>query len=469
MDKDNSLKKLNGINKKKSFCNRVLTITQYGPTCWFNAILMSMLYSQRSRKKLLKASEKWNKRIKIYSIIKYILHNKYIKKDIIEDYKYFDNIKPENILTYLNKFDKNLFEFDPKKDSGYSPMLYVNKLYNFFNIKTLLLNTFYDNNKRNIGYSLYNHYEIIKQKKNNSNNEIKLKIHNLYKEFIHKKLTNINPDILIIQDKLKESLNKDYKTNYSHYDLKHYFNDNDINNLTSFNDTINFNNNIYELDSVILNNYNVDKDMSHSIAGITCKSKKYVYNGWTRYTLNDFNITDDMKNKFFDLPCELMPFEWDVKKSNEFCLNTKQCIPLLLKTKEDKANNKLCFSFDKGPRILIYVKKNKTDKLSVSPSKSSSKEIKGIKICPKNKILNPYTKRCINKDGLLCKKLNIIKKLGYDETDYKLNLQDSELLEDIKYEKCKLLNKVFNPLTKRCISKDGAVYKNLKKNDIIKS
>ena len=35
------------------FCNKVITIPQYEPTCWFNAILMAILYSQNSRKLLL--------------------------------------------------------------------------------------------------------------------------------------------------------------------------------------------------------------------------------------------------------------------------------------------------------------------------------------------------------------------------------------------------------------------------------
>ncbi len=35
------------------FCRNVVTIPQYESTCWFNAILMCLLYSQQSRKLLL--------------------------------------------------------------------------------------------------------------------------------------------------------------------------------------------------------------------------------------------------------------------------------------------------------------------------------------------------------------------------------------------------------------------------------
>ena len=40
-------------NKKIQFCSRVVYWGQEGPLCWFNAILMAVLYSQRSRQVLL--------------------------------------------------------------------------------------------------------------------------------------------------------------------------------------------------------------------------------------------------------------------------------------------------------------------------------------------------------------------------------------------------------------------------------
>ena len=51
----------------------------------------------------------------------------------------------------------------------------------------------------------------------------------------------------------------------------------------------------YEQDSVLLGNWNKnDKVAGHSIAGIKCKGDKFVYNGWTRSTL-DNHINDKMK------------------------------------------------------------------------------------------------------------------------------------------------------------------------------
>ncbi len=57
----------------KSICKRILTLKQYGPTCWFNSILMAVLYSEESRKLLLKKSKMWNEEILILKTLKYIL------------------------------------------------------------------------------------------------------------------------------------------------------------------------------------------------------------------------------------------------------------------------------------------------------------------------------------------------------------------------------------------------------------
>ena len=55
-------------------------------------------------------------------------------------------------------------------------------------------------------------------------------------------------------------------------------------------------------DSVLLGNWNKnEKVIGHAIAGIKCKGHKFVYNGWTRstidYHINDIKIVnDDIQN-----------------------------------------------------------------------------------------------------------------------------------------------------------------------------
>jgi hypothetical protein len=198
------------------------------------------------------------------------------------------------------------------------------------------------------------------------------------------------------------------------------------------------------------------KNTSHSIAGITCKSKKYVYNGWTRYTL-DPNIkeTDRFKeNKYLNLPCELMKLDWNIKKDNDFCLNTKKCIPD--NTNISKVND-LCFSFSKGKRVLIYVKQAAYD---VNMHSIETPEYvsfgKSPKNCEDGKVLNPKTGRCIKvKLPKAAKAADALqKKLVVDKPcppGKVLNPKTGRCIKAKPQEKDCPPGKVRDPVSKRCI------------------
>ena len=87
-------------------CNEMNVIPQFSGTCWFNAILMSTLYSQNARRVLLKASKTWNKKDKLFKILKIILNRNY-KNKLINSF--FKTHKPEIILyNMLQKFNPDL-------------------------------------------------------------------------------------------------------------------------------------------------------------------------------------------------------------------------------------------------------------------------------------------------------------------------------------------------------------------------
>jgi len=111
----------------------------------------------------------------------------------------------------------------------------------------------------------------------------------------------------------------------------------------------------YNLDSVILGDIKENNmyNSSHIIAGITCKKKRYVYNGWTRSSMDSVMATTEITRK---IPCELMKYDWNIKNDGDFCLNTTKCIPEALK--HQLKNTDMCFNFSKGARLLIYVRKD---------------------------------------------------------------------------------------------------------------
>jgi hypothetical protein len=190
----------------------------------------------------------------------------------------------------------------------------------------------------------------------------------------------------------------------------------------------------YNLDSVVLENWNEQGIGFHAIAGITCKTNKFVYNGWTRTSMDPLIANKEITRK---IPCELMPYDWNIKKHYDFCLNTKQCIPEIYKTRFEAMNADLCFNFSKGKRILVYVRKDAAANTSTEKDDSTPKKVsagKGAKAvfkkspnkCPDGKVLNPATGRCV-----------LIK-----------NAAKAVVKKSPK--KCPN-GKVFNPVTARCI------------------
>ena len=124
-----------------------------------------------------------------------------------------------------------------------------------------------------------------------------------------------------------------------------------ISQINAMNDIIKYNNSEYELDSIILHNWNhYTINIGHAIAGITCDKKRYVYNGWYSGT-NDPAMQKKI-GEFNKTHCPLMRYDWNPKINYEFHLN-----PVTCKLDDYKNSKDIAFSFARGDRLLIYVKK----------------------------------------------------------------------------------------------------------------
>ena len=353
-------------------CDNVISLKQYGPTCWFNSILMSVLYSDESRKLLLEKSKKWNNKIAIYKTLSYILKNKYFRTTRIHnDYLYFDKIRPEYILKQLYKYNKKKFSFNPVKykDNGFKSALYIKSVYKLLGVKVLYLDL--NPKTKKIYYSKYNNTKIIKITKNN------IKFDYIFKSLVKVQEKIEDHDIIILN-----ILDDKYIKKESYYP-PHYLIENVFDEIINLKETFKIKNDEYIQDSVLLTNWNKNTYNigGHSIAGIKCKGEKYVYNGWTRTTI-DPNIVKEIisDDKKISIPCQLMKYNWDLKNKDSFCLNRKTCILDIMDVKN------LCFSFYEGGRIITYVKKNKSSDLAIN----------GDIICNNNAVVNPSTNRCIS-------------------------------------------------------------------------
>jgi hypothetical protein len=437
--------------KATGICSRILTPKQVGPICWFMAAFVAMFYSQRSRKKLLNASHTWNKNKRLFTLLKHILDDKYLKvaSRESEDYEKFSDDTFGEVLSLLNKEDSKAFPYNPKTVSGgFNPEFYIGKLYK-------LLGVDYKMFEYNV-YDKHLFYYFINEELNSTEYRIEKRRLNIYlhdnKTFKYVDKNMVAPQVLMVL--LRDD---DKTTNYNKMQFPHtLIPDGDTKtNLSSLKENIHYLGVEYNLDSVILANWN-KKKIGHAIAGITCKKNKFVYNGWTRTSMDPV-----MANKLItrNIPCELMSYDWNIKQYGDFCLNATKCIPDILKTKKDAKKVDLCFNFSKGKRILVYVRKDpmrvtsidkdddndtvlrdfaKTKSYPTSPKKTSKKKTSPKK-CPDGKVLNPATGRCI-----------LIKNAEKAAKDKNKDVIKKPKVSKTSPKKCPN-GKVLNPATGRCI------------------
>lgn len=401
---------------KKTICSEVITYPQYGPTCWFNALIMAILYSQHSRKLILNKAETWQKGILIFDMIKKILKTKFIRnKDYDVNFGNFNLFKPEHILKLLHKYNPNDFMVNMNKTefkNGFLSEIYIKKLYKLLGISKI---TFFEmfKDKNEIYYSYYNSISRVEIDKE----IIKPYIINIDKSNINQEIKD--PDVILLMDANPLSIFPDY------YKIN---DDNNVKELLSNKGKITYNNNTYVLDSIILSNWNKSIiKTGHAIAGITCNNEKYVYNGWIRSTIDPAMLKNENDiNKINNNPCELMKFGWHPMIDFNFCLNPKTCY-LDRIIDQDYSKFNLCFSFKRPVRLFIYIKED-AEIEKVKPAKINCKEgyeisnIKGncVKKCNEFQVRSPTSNRCIkacpiNKDRSIENNKCISKKCKDDE------------------------------------------------------
>ena len=356
-----------------SECTDLETIPQYINSCWFNAILMSSLYSQGSKIKVIKAIKENKKKNSVIKIIAGIIKNIGKKNKLKEIYK---KIRPELLLLkILDVYKEKEYKENLKKSfNWYSE--YINRFYRYIGVNCL--DIIYNNNTNETIINFENKISY-KNKYNKTSVSFNIRKYNHKKEEkeIKEKLKKV-PEVLILYNSSINNLALNYYYIYEKQDktIKDIYNLSNYNIKTSgiatCDNIIEFNGHKYKLDSSLINNYNdIELNVGHSICGITCNDNKYVYNGWTNKTLDAAIMTKENKYNYY--PCSLMKFDWDIKKSVDFCINKRNCN---LDFKIDKKD--LCFNFNKGRRVLVYTRidtssrKKETLTTETFPSKISN-------------------------------------------------------------------------------------------------
>ena len=420
----------------RDFCSDISVIPQFESTCWFNAILMSCFFSQRMRKLLInKVFKTWDN-TSLFKFFKILLKNSYNTADKARIEELLTSTSSDIILLkVLNKNDKQFYDYLKKIYNTGWHTDYIYNFYKFINVNLLDISVLSDSTIL-LNFMKYKKPCII-------DNDIELVLSmdfNINQEKEKREIEEIirnNPDVLILNhdslrtNELYDAYNTILETNddYDIHEARNYdLDDIAIDDIVKYKDEIHLFGNVYKLDSVLLDNYNeIEK---HAILGLHCNNNRYIYNGWLS------------KKRHYNTPCPLFKFNWDLKTDKEFCLKTKECKMVDIKS------NKLCFSFNKGDRLLIYVKDN-SRRTSVIPDFSYSS------LSKRNEIIRDYYQL----DNLTI--VDIKKMLDYFEIDYK-NVTDLDDFEDL------LMNKLQELYNYDGYSKKQLIEKIMKLNPDIK-
>jgi hypothetical protein len=391
----------------------MITLPQFGPTCWFNALMMGLFYSQGMRNLMCTVMDKWKSRKHIQKDIYFTLSELIKKKyngEMIPLY-------PEEFLKTLHKLDPKEFYYNPDIHEGSShyayltSMLKLTRLFDdtvFFDIE-FQNNTFIAFDGMQIGHE----YDVLYE---DDTKRFKYITNNVDINYNKNKNNNKNPNLIIFSMyrdmHLKENIPIKYLTSRT-------------NGMITKDMSMVYNGREYIIDSLYLANFNINEcNMGHAIAGVTCKSKRYMYNGWIK-TTND-NGMGTLRNNISADPCALMEYDW-LDDNNTYCINTARC--KLDKSKINDTTTQLCFNFKKGLRTYFAVRRDiydmKVNKASLpkfekiikkESTKTKAKEstkannstnavktvktVKAVKakketVCKDNKVKHPDTGRCV--------------------------------------------------------------------------
>lgn len=267
----------------------------HGPMSWFDTIIIAVLYSDLSRKLLLSRND---------------------GLEIKRNFKLNKYFKPNEIIKLRE--NNNEFKIGTLK-KGFLTQLYLKPFFKLLKLKPLMLIRFSDNL---LAYNMKNHVKMVEFSNDFTNFQSRI----ICEKYKQEKLAR-NSDVFIIET-IEEQQLKSVKKCYDDFSY-HYIENKDI---ASLPDNFKYNDNQYNLDSLIITNYN-NTQTSHAIIGFTMNNEKYIYIGLSK---------------------EPIKFDWLANKNNDYYLNTMTS--KLEPVTNNISNNVLKYSFNKGKRLFVYIK-----------------------------------------------------------------------------------------------------------------
>lgn len=337
-------------------CDAVLTIPQLTDTCWWNAILMMLFFSQGMREAIKGRADVWishhgrtsaGRRI-VSDILKLLAS---YKSSAQVSRRVFDDLTPEHLLERLHAYYPKRFAFDHRRHTRNTPNVYMEHMLAFLGVSGLDVNV--DEGGRlshaprfetTANGTRANFDAAIRRAARESSNTIavsavpsgrngRLQVHTFKRRDRASMLrAETNPRVIRVN----------FETTYGYINTP----DDHAISRRSFSPALNseamperfsYGGNTYVADSMYLANYSDGTggcSVFHAICGVTCNGRRFMYNG---------------AMTFRNTPCELMPFDW-IRSTRDFCLNPRECgISGVL-------SGELCFNVSRGRRVYLYVR-----------------------------------------------------------------------------------------------------------------
>lgn len=484
-------------------CSMVTTIPQLTGTCWFNALLMALLYSERTRQfvynhliaydnhlEFAKTPADYQKKLakqKIVDMFLDILVRHYTKgKKTLKELP-----TPEYMLQELHRADPKTFYFDPNKRVGHIGQKYLIQVMKYFELNERVLYCIYPDSlvKRKGADGIYVHIDNIVTRpslyagysrfgngkfEDNNNKAREMYYGSKYvgkntwtssngvvkQGYLHKPKPLNARSLVFEKDKLDlvmKGVARKAKRNWANIDviqvkigehlkdLKQTWDERYTDGARIWDgelqEEITLGEFTYKVDSMIMGEVKSksDKGCGHEIAGVTCNGKRYMYSGYQKR--NMFGVKK---------PCSLIPFDW-FNQEGDFCLNTPDCKlsgrKLYYERGDGKSDKRMCFNMHQSNRTYLYIKDpEKTKKVPV-PVVAVKK--KRQKVCPTDMTINLKTGRCI-KIPLSVQKKN---KINVCPVGKMINPKTGRCIKIVVVKKQKMCpdGKMINPKTGRCI------------------
>jgi len=369
-------------------CSDVYTFPQPATTCWFNAIIMTLLYSQGMRNAIMSHMDSWepksDKIAVIYDTITDIIVNRYKnmdKREIPQDE--VETLYPEAILKALHAHDKHVFDINPNVAEGLGTPTYKSQTYTAKMLDLMGMDK-----------------SVLYLSDSSSASITKRKVKLLYKK------NPTTPEVIVysttlpvIDKQIASGNNTPIVDKHTRKQLGLFWHGNSSKPpyITLGDDK----KTKYIFDSMIMTNANKYVcSRGHQIAGLTCENNRFMYNGWLGYT-SDSGMKDATHRM---AACRLMPYDW-LSEDTDFCINTRMCKLDTVDVRQgDIHKTNLCFNYQKGTRRYFLVREDlynrkQTKEIPVKQLKNSLYKLakkEGSSLCPHQWHYSKAMNACIN-------------------------------------------------------------------------